>query len=144
MQSLPFHYDDNSSPGCPFRPFIVAHLAASQETVILGPQSISKYHDDFINRLYRNFPTNNVRDLALRMFVYRRMSCIAIIFPTDQRDEAGRAGLTVSLGFCLKGNPFRLKSNTISEYLKAFLNALNRTFSLSLPKSSSANRLLEL
>ena len=139
--ALPVYFDDKLGE-LPIMPFLVASLQNSQDTLLFAPQDVSDSHDRFIDQLYRDIGYDQKTALSIRCFLFNKMISLALLFPTELRDEGGRAGLTVSIGLLLRGNVFTLQSKAVLNYLKVYLNLLNRTFDLSLPQSG-ADRFLE-
>jgi hypothetical protein len=140
---LPIYYDERLERGLPFVPFMVAPLERFQDTLIVGPQAVGKSHDEFIDRLYQQIRNSNLKGMGLRAFVFRSRICVAVLLPTPLSDEAGRAGLPISLGFFTRGTAFSLRTSVLPECLRIYLELLSSTFKLSLPHDG-ASRLLEV
>lgn len=136
----PIYYPD-AEPNMPFLPFLVAPIGNFQDTLIIGPQSIAKLHDQFINTLYAQIANVTLQSIAARIFVFDSKLCIAVIFPTNVSDKAGRPGLTISMGFFVKDKNYRFHSLILASYLDILFQNFNRVFVLSLP-DGGAGKLL--
>ena len=134
---LPQYYADDVEGASPFMPFIVAPVGSSQDTLVLGPQSIAKLHDKFINSLYHHISTYKIEGMTARAFLFHNKMCVAVLLPTNLKDEGGRSGLILSIGFFVRRRYIRVQSSILADYLKIYMQTINRQFSLSLPASGS-------
>jgi hypothetical protein len=134
-------YYPDTDRSVPFLPFLVAPLGDLQDTLILGPQSVARIHDQFINSLYAQIGNRNLQSIAARVFVFNSKLCIAILFPTNLIDKAGRPGLTLSMGFFVNDRNYRLRNSILASYLNILFQNFNRLFNLSLP-TKGADQLL--
>ncbi len=143
LDKLPHYYADNVLIDSPFMPFIVAPVGVSQDTLVLGPQSVAEVHDEFINSLYRHIGSYKIEEMTARAFIFHSKVCVAVLLPTQVTDEGGRDGLIVSIGFFVRRKYIRVQSSILADYLKIYMQTINRQFSLSLPESGS-DQLMEI
>jgi|ERR1043166_1399516 hypothetical protein len=142
--SIPFYYPTDHSMRCAFRPFIVAPLGDFQDTLIFGPQFVSKAHEEFLEQLYFSVDTNSLSDLTFRLFPFKSHLCVGLLIPTTVKDLGGRSGLILSIGFLVKRGVFRRNPRIISNYLKLLIDLLNRLFSASLPEKGATKLLHQI
>jgi hypothetical protein len=133
LDKLPQYYADNVEGASPFMPFIVAPVGKSQDTLVLGPQSVAEIHDEFINSLYGHIGSSKIEGMTARAFPFHSKMCVAVLLPTRVKDDGGRSGLIVTIGFFVKKRYIRVHSSILADYLNIFIETINRQFSLSLP-----------
>jgi len=127
----------------PICPFLVAPLEGFQDTIIFGPLSLTKNHDNFINQLYAKTPRHEINDYNLRLFLYDKQLILAIIIPLSIRDEAERKGLVLCLGILADIHLFAQSPNPLVVYFKSFIDLININFGFSLPEKDS-EKLVEI
>lgn len=143
VDKLPQYYEADTDDAPPFMPFIVAHVESSQDTLVVGPQRVAEAHDKFVDSLYGPVSGQKIEGMTARAFLFNSQMCVAVLLPTSLTDEGGRSGLLLAMGFFVKGRQIRIQSSTLADYLRIFLQTINRQFSLSLPQSG-ADRLTEI
>ena len=114
-------------------PFIVAPFNNFQDTMVLGPQSVSDKHDDFINALYGQIKSLRLERIAARAFIFQDKICISLMFPTQVADAGGRKGLMITLGFLTNRKIFEDNGLVFSEYFELIFKVLNNHLNLHLP-----------
>jgi hypothetical protein len=134
---LPQYYGDDLQDEAALLPFMVCPVGTSQDTLIFGPQSIASKHETFINSLYAHIGSSTLEAMAARAFLFQSNLCIAVILPTRLTDEAGRGGLTITIGFFVSTKTFHFHSEVFADYLRMYFKAFNRHLSLSLPKDGA-------
>lgn len=144
LNRLPQYYVEDLQDEAALLPFIVGPVGASQDTLILGPQSIASRHEAFINKLYAHIGTSKLEAMSARAFLFQSNLCIAVILPTSLTDEAGRAGLTVTIGFFVNTKRLHFHSRLFADYLSMYFRALNRHLAISLPQDGADQLLHQL
>ena len=97
-----FIYPDDCTRELSFLPFLISHLDMTQDTLIAGPQSLFNFScDKFIEDVYSHIRVTNLREVALRCFIFTSKLCIALILPTQLTDRGGRPGLFVTIGYLI-------------------------------------------
>lgn len=141
--TLPIYYDHDDKDSSLLMPFLIAPFGRFQDTMILGPQSIAKVHDDFINSVYGVLRTGKLRGLGVRAFVFRKQFCFLLMIPARLSDESGRKGLTCSFGFLANRTYLPTYRLIIRDFMELFFSLLNNYLNLSLPETGS-ERLLTM
>lgn len=136
IQAITDYYDDQKYSG-PFAPFFVAPFGVHQDSVVIGPYSITKFHDAFINSLYGPIESSKNVNPIYRVFPYRGQICVSVTLTTVKTDEVGRPRLRLTLGFLIKDADFRDKPAMMGSYLTLLFSTINKIFNLSLPDKGS-------
>ena len=115
---------------------MVAHMPIVQDVFVLGPKSIADSGREFVYLLHHQISSIALRSFAFRFFSYQSRVCLALVLPTAVPDEAGRRGLTLSIGIAMSKDSFRvLPAIMVSGFLNLFIQTVNRLFELNLPAS---------
>lgn len=138
MNSIKYPIGD--PPELSFMPFLIGHLDMTQDTLIVGPESLfESSHDKFIEEFYSQIRITDLKEIALRSFIFMSKLCIGLILPTQLTDRGGRKGLFVTIGYLIDNKylNYSYPNYIFVEFLKYILKAFNCFLSLSLPFEGS-------
>jgi hypothetical protein len=109
---FPLRYDVADYSHLPFWPFIVAPLQESQQTIIFGASEVDV--SDLVADLKRPLGVDLLAGPLVRVSRAKTRLCVAITFPTAARDDAGRQGLSCTVGLLA---PYGASPRDLAAYL---------------------------
>jgi len=140
--SILFHYYKlKSKEEFPLLPFLAAPYKQFQQSLIIAPANITPRHDQFISELYKHTSNRTFSTYAIRLFKFESMLSVAFLFPSEVKDESGRGGSLVSLGFLVADHRFVGLHKVLSAYFDKLIEIINQCTNLRLPSPVSVYHL---